>query len=312
MKFKFSPSKLHIILHLLISGAVYSYAQNNDTAVFKFSVTLDSLVIRDVDEGFNVEDFVELVKTDTTFYRAFRNLRFTPHTIQSNLTFYDKRSNKAATYKAMAMQSNWGDCRIMKVEDIETTGNYIKKNGSLKYITAKMYEKLFYTYDTICEKNLPVNKKNLEGIDNQVEQLKTLIFSPGTEVDGVPLVKKKMAIFDDDMHKYYDYNINSTNFNGIDCYSFNVKRKLDYKPGKANKTVFNELITYFNKDNFSIVGRYYDLSFKSSLFGLDVKMNVETTEVNQNLVPKKITYMGYWNIPSKKPEIANIKLNFKY
>ena len=311
MNFEFTPSKLHIILYLFLASTVYLHAQN-DSTVFKFSITLDSLVIQDASEGFNVEEFVELVQEDTTFYRAFRNLRFTPHTIASKISFFNKKAVKTATYAANAIQNNWGECRHMQLENVVTTGKYYKKNGELKYITANMYEKLFYTNDTVCEKNLPVNQSNLEGIDKQVEQLKTLIFRPGTEVDGVPLVKKKMAIFDEDMHQFYDYNINTASYNGINCYSFEVKRKTDYKPGKNNKTVIKELITYFNKENFSIVGRYYDLSYKSTLFGLDVKMNVETTMIESNLIPKKISYAGYWNIPGKSPEVADIKLNFLY
>ena len=56
---------------------------------------------------------------------------------------------------------------------------------------------------------------------------KTIGFSIGT--DNIERsdagLSKKLAIFDQDMRKYYDYFIGETIYNGKECYSFTINVK---------------------------------------------------------------------------------------
>ena len=58
------------------------------------SVMLDSVMVSAVSSGFSVEEFIHYVKTDTTFYQGFKNLRYYSHQFQSELEIFD-RSNKS-------------------------------------------------------------------------------------------------------------------------------------------------------------------------------------------------------------------------
>ena len=54
------------------------------------SVTLDSVMITAIRDGFSVEEFIHYVKTDTTFYQGFKNLRYYNHDYHSNLKVLKK------------------------------------------------------------------------------------------------------------------------------------------------------------------------------------------------------------------------------
>ncbi len=57
-------------------------------------IFLDDVVISEENNGFSVEDFVEYVKNDTTFYMGFKHLRYYSHTYESELTIFNKKGKK--------------------------------------------------------------------------------------------------------------------------------------------------------------------------------------------------------------------------
>jgi hypothetical protein len=58
------------------TGSVY--AQLKDTTVFAFPIQMDEFVLKASREGWNVDEFINRVKTDTTFYKAFKTLHLVP------------------------------------------------------------------------------------------------------------------------------------------------------------------------------------------------------------------------------------------
>jgi hypothetical protein len=138
-----------------------------------------------------------------------------------------------------------------------------------------------------------------------------LIFNPGTEVEGVPLIGKKMAIFDEDMSQYYDYFINAETYqDSIKCYKFICRAKPGAHLKTNNKTVIKELISWFDRKTFNIVRRQYVLSYSSIFFDFDVTMEINLTQLNGALVPVINTYKGSFNIPFRKEEIVGFRMDF--
>jgi hypothetical protein len=142
-------------------------------------------------------------------------------------------------------------------------------------------------------------------------QLKQLIFNPGKPVKGVPIVGPKVAIFDRDVMRFYDFAITAQEYLGVSCYVFAATAKKNLSRINRADVVINELITYFNKDNFEIVGRKYSLSYKTWIFDFDVRMNVQMTKKDDLLFPALVTYDGTWNVPFKKRETAAFVARFK-
>ena len=125
------------------------------------------------------------------------------------------------------------------------------------------------------------------------------MFNPGEDISGVPLIGKKMSIFDDDMVEYYDYKISLITFNDKEYYQFSCIAKPEFP---KHKTVVKTLVTLFEKETMTVLKRDYEMQYKSILFQLDVKINIENKLKNGIILPVTIKYDGYWNIPFKMQE----------
>lgn len=269
-------------------------------------IHLDSFVVTATRQGFDVKDFIELVQKDESFYQSFRNLRFLSYQSKNNIEFYDKNNQEIATYKSVILQKAEGFCRTMDILSEDFSGNYFKKKRELRYYTAELYDRLFFTHGKVCESSL-LEAPAPRGMDKHIEQLKKLIFQPGEKVE-VPLIGGKTAIFEPSMMPYYDYSISSKKYqNQIDCYVFSVKVKPE---AKASKTVIKSLETYFDKINFQVIARDYQLVYQGTAFEFNVTMNIKLRKLGKDYVPEYLSYKGYWDIPTQKPEIANFSATF--
>lgn len=240
---------------------------------------------------------------------AFDNLRKLSYQSTNRFTFHNKKNKLKATYYGLIDQTSDGDCRTMKVVEENDSGNFYKRKKKIRYYTASMHQRLFYTEGEICESKIQ-RDPDPKGMDKHIQELRKLIFDPGDEVD-VPLIGKKMAIFSPEMQPYYDYAVRSEVYNnGVDCYVFVVNVKDEYQDRKESKTVIKLLKTYFNKSNFQVMARDYELAYRGMLFDFDVKMIVELDKYQQFYVPTKIKYTGWWDIPARKPEIGEFELGF--
>ena len=63
------------------------------------SVLLDSVTVTGVKDGFDVDEFIHYVKTDTTFYMAFKHLRYYKHKYESDLNIFNKKGKTIGTLK---------------------------------------------------------------------------------------------------------------------------------------------------------------------------------------------------------------------
>lgn len=280
------------------------------------TVTLDSIVIKAQKKGFDVADFIEMVQTDDTFYKAFKNLRTAAYSWTCDMSFQNKKDNELASYQSQNTQHWDGQCRWMTIEHEQSTGKFYRKSKETdqKYYTAKLYERLFCTKGKICKTKS--NDENWDarddeddkGMEGHVNELKKLIFSPGQFAD-VPFIKKKTAIFSEDMREYYDFSITSGLENGIDSYVFSAQVKEEFE-SKQGKTVIKKLVTTFSKTDFQVIKRIYTLSNSTAVYTFDVNMEVDLQLKDGTYYPARILYDGYWNVPFKKYEKGQFEVYF--
>ena len=114
-------------------------------------VTLDSFVVTATRKGFDVEDFIRLMREDKSFFKAFKNLRFLDHQFENDLKMYNKKGKTKVSYFGINEQNVNGNCRTMKILERDIKGKYYKKKRKHKYYTAQMMEQLFFTKGKICE-----------------------------------------------------------------------------------------------------------------------------------------------------------------
>lgn len=295
--------------------SLQSFAQQ-DSLSYNFGdfggiVYLDSLTVTATREGFQVNDFVEMVQEDESFYEAFKNIRVLSYEAINEMKMFDKKGNQKADYFSRTHQKSDGNCRTMDIIEERHSGNFFKKNKKrkYKYYTAKMFDRLFFTSGKVCESDQANGTSSPKGMEKHVAELKKLIFKPGQKAN-VPVIGKKTAIFSEEMIKYYDFFIESQLFNGsIKSYSFSVKVKPEYIR-KKDKTVIKYLKTYFDKENFQVLGREYQLAYSAALFEFDITMQIKLLKKGNEYYPERIKYDGFWDIPARKPEISKFSSAF--
>jgi hypothetical protein len=291
------------MLSVLLLFSLCLLAQHKKDTIIKVNenyITLSEIVLNN---KLNVPSFIKRVKNDTTFYKAFRNLRIIGYTALNDIKMLDKNGNTEASLRSTTKQIRSGNCRKMQVLKQTTTGDIFDKQGNFNYYTAQLYAGLFFTKDSVCGENNIVkgyefSTRGLSGIEKHKEQLKMLFFNPGKKINGLPFVSNKTPIFDESMSDKYNMSIDYRDYNSIPCYVFTIKVKDD----KKNDVVINEMTTWFNEKNFEIVARNYSLSYDAGLYDFNVEMEVNMTKVGDLLVPSLLRYNGNWKAIFKKRE----------
>lgn len=304
--------RTYFFIFLFLGISISTFSQEEDSLEIDIAafIWMDSMVVTASKKGFDVEEFIKMVKEDETFYQAFKNIRTLSYSSDNDIKMFDKKRNQSAAYSSKTIQVSDGKCRTMEFFDETHSGNYYKRNKKHKYYTSKMYNRLFLTRKKICEGNKKEKpKKKKKGMEKYVSELKKLIFKPGTKVN-VPLIGNKTEIFSKKMMKFYDFSITSKIYeNGKDCYVFTAKLKEKYKDNDK-KTVISFLETYFAKEDFQILARNYSMDFKGAMFDFDIDMQIKLQKIGDLYVPSYISYDGWWDIPTKKPEISKFSSNF--
>ena len=125
-------------------------AQNKNDTTIKVDnnyITLSEIV---VNNKLDVPSFIERVKNDTTFYKAFRNLHIIGYTSLNDIRMLDKNENTEASLQSKTKQIRTGNCRKMEVLQETSTGDMYDSHHNFNYYTAEMYAGLFFTKDSVC------------------------------------------------------------------------------------------------------------------------------------------------------------------
>ncbi len=277
-----------------------SMAQDSALVVGKKVITLSEIVLNN---KLNVPAFIERVKNDSSFYKAFLNLRLLNYSAINDIRMLDKKGNNQATLFCKTMQIVENNCRSMEVKNEQSSGDFYTGNHKYNYYTAQMYASLFFTVDTVCgEDNIVAgtafSTSGKTGLEKHKEQLKMLFFNPGKKISGLPFISNKTPIYDDDMADLYDMSVDMDEYNKTSCYIFKQK----VKPGKVGSVVLDEMTTWFDDKTFEVVARNYNLSYTAGIYDFNVSMEVQMTHAGPFLVPELIRYNGNWKVILKKRE----------
>ena len=286
----------------LLSAINLSAQQKNDSTITigRKAITLSEVV---VNNKLNVPAFINRIKNDTSFYKAFRNLHILNFTAINDIRMNDADGKMKAGLHSTTKQIRSNNCRSMQTLEEQVTGDIYNANKEFNYYTANMYATLFFTKDSICgEDNIVTgtafSTSGKTGLEKNKEQLKMLFFNPGKRINGLPFMSNKTAIYDDELAGKYDMSIDYNMFKNISCYIFTQK----VKPENKSDVVVDEMTTWFNDKTFEVVARNYSLSYSAGVYDFKVQMEVELTKFGEYLVPSLIRYVGNWKAIFKPRE----------
>ena len=291
--------RLLFLSFLFFAKAGFSQNEDSlDNARLAQMIQLSEVVVRN---KLDVDAFIQRVKNDTTFYKAFRNLRVLSFTSMNDIRMKNKKEEVIASLQSKTRQHVSKGCRSMETLNESVAGDFYEKNGDYNYYTAELYAGLFFTKDQICgETNIVAglqrDVKSKKGIEKHKEQLKMLFFDPGKKIPGIPLMGDKTAIFDKDNADRYDFSIDYVDHDGQRCYLFAIKAK------SGSGVVIDNMTTWFNSKSMEIVARNYDLSYDAGVYDFNVHMEVQMTQFGNLTVPSTLRYVGTWDVAFKKRE----------
>ncbi|MDP4261522.1 MAG: hypothetical protein Q8941_03215 [Bacteroidota bacterium] len=267
-------------------------------------ISLSEVVVR---TDINVFKFIERVKNDTTFYKAFRNLRVLGFTSLNDIRILDKKGKEKAGLESKTRQNRSINCRTMDIVHEAPWGDFYDENKNYNYYTAELYAGLFFTKDSVCGetnivKGITFDAKGKSGLEKNKEQLKMLFFNPGKKIPGIPFIGNKINIFDPDVAEYYDFSIDEEDYEGQPCYIFSIKARQDLGSSQKDNIVIDNMITWFNARTMEVMARNYDISYDAGVYDFSVHMEVKLKKFGEYLVPWLIRYNGDWKVIFKKRE----------
>ena len=292
-----------VLILFILSTGLFSNAQvpgDSSVDVGKKLITLSNFVINN---KLNVPAFIEIVKNDSSFYKAFKNLHIINFTAINDIRMNNKNGELNASLFSRTKQTVQNGCRTMKVLEEKSTGDMYNDAKDFNYYTANMYASLFFTKGTVCGENNIVNgaafsTEGKSGMEKHKEQLKMLFFNPGRKINGLPFMSNKTAIYDDELADSYDMEIDWERYNNTNCYVFRQK----VKPNRKGSVVVDEMNTWFNESTYEVVARNYSLSYDAGVYDFKVAMEIQMATVGNLTVPALIRYNGNWKAIFKKRE----------
>lgn len=285
---------------------VGSNAFSQDT-IIQYEQKFVKLPVAVIRNNLNVPSFIKYVINDTSFYKAFKNLKILGFSAYNDIKMLKKDGTSKASLYSKTQQIRKNNCRKTNVISETVTGDFYDSKKNYTYYTADMYASLMFAFTETCgENNIigdpTISTKGTKGLDKHKQQLKMLFFNPGKKINGIPLMGKKTALYDDDLADYYDYSIDSENFMQTPCYKFTTKAKDSLTKAQRSNIVIDEMTTWFKEDDLKIMGRQYSLSYNAGVYDFHVEMQVEMTTFKEFTLPSLIRYKGDWNVAFKKRE----------
>ena len=308
--------RISILLLTLFSMVTPSLkAQVLDSSSYFAPILIDEVIINSSANGFDIKEFIERIKSDTTFYKAFRTMHLVTYNAENDIKIFEKKSNKVkASLSSETKQIARNGCRTMNVLDEKVTGDFYNKKREYNYYTAELYASLFFTKGKVCGEDNIVKghlDKSVNGkgsLEKNKAKLKQLMFNPGSRISGIPFMGNKSAIFDPEIAKMYDFRLAIEDKNGVPCYMFEATPKKEY----LGEVVYKQFKTWFRQSDYSIVSRDYALSYNTVAYDFDVIIHVDLQQIGHQLLPSYISYRGNWYAFTKGREKVSFSAKFDY
>lgn len=293
---------------LALLSVPYARAQA-DTAFG--TIVLAPAVVRAMDQGFDLEGFMEQVRTDTTFHKAFLNTRYYPNRLRGVFVVRNKKERETASQVRGGRLVRKGKSAMWTQDSLVETGPLRDKKGGYRYLTAELYDDLFFPQGTFTPNNSVAARRHEPEPAGRMERyknaLKKFMFDPGSDIQGMPLVGGKLALFDPDMAKYYEFAIASEYRSGRACWVFTATARPEFRDGR---TVIKDMRTWFDQESGHVLARHYRIAASSVILDFDIGIRVENRRIGEVLVPVSVDYDGDWDIPLRKREIVRFNLLF--
>ncbi|MFT3886050.1 MAG: hypothetical protein QM724_11660 [Flavobacteriales bacterium] len=293
-----------------LCGARAQVEEDTITNVYQ----LGELVIRGHAQGLDVEGFVRQVMEDTTFQQAFLNTKYHPHRVKSELRVRNKGERETAyLYRSGRLVRN-GALATLALDSTAEHGKLRSKDGSMRYLTAEMYDDVFFPKGTwTANARLGPKEQAIQRgskFEKYKSELKKFMFNPGQEIASVPMIGDKLALFDPKMLPLYDYTIDSGTRGEHPCWVFSAVAKdtVRGKPADEDDTVIKQMTTWFDQSTMQVIAREYRIAHASLLLDFDITIKVDNSLLNGALLPVLVQYEGDWDIPFKKREIVRFYL----
>jgi len=292
------------VLLLVVLPVSILRAQDSTVTIEKKVIALSDVVIRN---KFDYKTLIHQIVNDTTFYKAFRNLRILNYESLNAIMMYGKNEKLLASLHSKTKQKRKDGCRTMEVLQEDTTGDFYNSNHGYNYMTANLYASLFFTKGKVCNesnivKGVAFNLSNKQGTEKHKEQLKMLFFNPGKKIPDIPFIGNKLDLYDENAASKYDYKLDARNYKGKYCFTFSIVPKTNLWFYQRSRIVVDEMTTYFDAATLEVLYRKYTLSYHAGVYSFNVDMEVEMTKVKELLVPETLRYKGEWNLILKKKE----------
>ena len=278
-------------------------------------VTLAEVDISAISDSFDTKGFINIVNRDTTFYLAFKAMNYYPAKYKGWLKVFKKGEKEKGEIDRQALRHKENDMMWVTIEEEELSGKVKHKNGEFKYKTAETWDDVFFPkvkqFVSLYRKKEFEKERGLSAAEKHRLEIKQMVFNPGNEVEGVPLVGNKMGIFEPEMQPYYNFSVYPGKYkDSINCWIFEAEVKPEYRKGK---TVIKSLITYFDKKNYNVMKRVYVIEYYSIPLDFNIKVEVENQYFKNVLLPENVRYNGFFNVPFMKKEIIEFELfDFEY
>lgn len=296
----------YLLILTLLAATSRLIAQDTSVYINQQSFTLAEVVVRN---NFDYRAVLSAIQQDTSFYKAFRNLRILGYSSYNDIRMLDKKDKLKASLYSKTMQHRFNNCRYTEVLQEEVTGDFYAEGRKYNYMTAELYASLFFAKDTICGENNIVKGHSIrasgkKGLDKHKEQLKMLFFNPGKKIPGIPFIGDKLDLYDESAHELYDYRLDVQEWKGSLVYVFSITPKEELGFLKNDRVVVDRMITWMDMKTLEVMARNYSLSYKAGVYDFDVSMEVEMTRFKELIVPSVLRYKGNWDVVFKKREKA--------
>jgi hypothetical protein len=295
-----------VFLFLGLCPSLLAGAQQRDTITEASgrTIVLSEIVVR---KGLDAPGFIRRVQSDTSFYKAFRNLRILNYTQLNDVRMFASKGVLKAGQQSRTRQWASRGCRVTRMLEEQHTGDFFDAKGEYNYYTAALYASLFFSFDTVCGEHNRLGDRQADirgkmGMARHREQLKQLFFNPGGDIPGIPLMGNKVRVFDAGHAALYDFGIDMADWKGQTCYVFTVQAKEGLNASARDRIVIDRMVTWFDPVSFEVRARSYSMSYKAGVYDFDVSFEVELSHAAGLLIPSLIRYNGSWDIPFRKRE----------